>query len=151
MKAEEKIKLNKILEGVDENKLTVFVKTALEEVGETLKKPLEELTKEEKLGVLLYLIDKYPRLYRLLMTETENLEYFTIPDWLSRGLREGAKAILGGNDKPQQPSTTIILPPSQPTPPPPSQSAEIPGWVWVAGVAIMFLFVVVIMLAVLKK
>ncbi len=139
MKAEDKIKLEQVLEQIDEKELTNLLRIAIDETGEKPIKPIDELTSEEKVAALIYLVDKYPKLNRIIISSSQAehfmaIEHFNVWDVI----KKIGKAVFGSDEKKQtqQPPerTTIIT----------SGDTEVPSWVWIAFVGFMLMVIVIL-------
>lgn len=130
-----------LLKGLDEDKARRLLDLFLKETGEKLIREPE--SREELVGALLYLIDKYPKLQKYIPIYEfdeffDQIQYFNI--WNT--IKKVGEALFGEKEKPpSQPSQPVVV----------QTGSDIPGWVWIAIVGFMLLFLVVALMIALAK
>lgn len=130
-----------LLKELDEEKARRLLELFIRETGEKLaRKPA---SKEELVGALVYLVDKYPKLQKYIPVYEfdeffDRIEHFNMWDVV----KKVGEALFGEKEKPpSQPSQPVVV----------QTGSDIPGWVWIALIGFMLLFLVVALIIALAR
>lgn len=139
-----KEKIFETLKDMPKQDLQNLLNTLLRETNEKPNKNIEQMSDEELVGAIIYLLDKYPALQRYIPLHQldeffDKIEHFNIWD----AAKKIGKALFGEEEEKT---------PTQPPPPTIIQTGgNIPGWVWIAVIGLLVVFLLLLVVIVLVK